>query len=66
VVEGLHLAGFRGEELGLGAGAANGLQRLGQLDLLDALVRGQKRDLLSTQLLRHRQLLSLVSRLLLA
>jgi hypothetical protein len=35
VVEGLDLARLRRQELGLGPGLTNGLQRLGQLDLLE-------------------------------
>jgi hypothetical protein len=55
VIEGLDLAGFRGEQLGFGAGLADRAQRLGQLDLLDALVGGQEGDFLSLQAVGHRR-----------
>ena len=50
VVEGLDVAGLRGEQLGLRARRLDRLARRGQLDFLDALVGGQEGDLLALQL----------------
>ena len=50
VVEGLHVARFGGEQLGLGAGRLDRLARLGQLDFLDPLVGGEEGDFLAVQL----------------
>jgi hypothetical protein len=60
MVEGLDLALLRSNEVDLCAGVSNGAQRLGELDLLDALVRDQKRNLFSLQLVSHSILPSLV------
>ncbi len=53
MVEGLDLALVRGEEDGLRAGFPDRLQRLGQLDLLDAFIGDEECDLLTLQLVGH-------------
>jgi hypothetical protein len=53
VVEGLDLPRFGRQQLGFGPRLADGLERLGELDLLDPLVRHQKGDFLVMQLVRH-------------
>ena len=49
VVEGLDLAVLERDQLRRPAGLLDRLPRLGQLDLLDALVGGEERDLLALQ-----------------
>ena len=54
MVETLCLARLRGNQLGVATSLLDRLPRLRQLDLLDALVRDQKRNSLAVQLFRHR------------
>jgi hypothetical protein len=54
LVEGLYVATLGRQQLDLGAGLANRLHRLGQLDLLDSLVGGEEGDLPVLQLVGHR------------
>jgi len=49
VVERLDLTGLGSEELDLRPGLLDGLERLGELDLLDAFVGHQERDALALQ-----------------
>ena len=53
MIEGLDLARRRGDEKRLGAGLLDRLARLGQLDLLDALLGYEKCDPLALQLCSH-------------
>ncbi len=53
VVERLDLARLGRDQVGLGAGVLDRLARLGQLDLLDALVRDEERDPLALQFISH-------------
>ena len=53
VVERLDLAGLGRDQVGLGARRLDRLARLGQLDLLDALVGDEERDPLALQFVSH-------------
>ena len=57
VMERLGLAGLRRDELGRAAGGFDGLPRLGELGLLDALVRHDERDAAALQFGGHVDLL---------
>src|SRR5205085_612550 len=54
MVEGLHLAVLRRDQLGLAARLLDRLPRLGQLDFLDSLLRYQEGNPLPVQLASHR------------
>jgi hypothetical protein len=54
VVEGLDLLGLRRDHVDMSAGLLDRLARLGELDLLNALIGHQQRDALALQFFRHK------------